>query len=108
LRCGKADDFPIGVPIRSCHRRVGHGRFALAREMARSAHRGSRIARHDLADHEPVKSVTDLGPMLLMIDVDSVLVQSSFQAITCSGDTRMSDVKPICWQQAINSPTSCG
>ncbi|WP_436231369.1 hypothetical protein, partial [Caballeronia sp. LjRoot29] len=61
--------------------------------MARSAHRGSRIARHYLADHEPVKRVTDLGHVLLMVGGDNVLVWSSFQSVTYGGDTPVIDVK---------------
>jgi hypothetical protein len=74
--------------------------FALACRVGRSAHRGNRIARHYMADHEPVKKITDLGQVLLMVGADSVLVRSSFEAITCSGDTPVIDVKPICWHQA--------
>ena len=58
-------------------------------------------------DHEPVKRITGLRKVLLMVGADSVLVWSSFQAIAYRGDTPVIDVKLICWHQAIDSPTSC-
>jgi hypothetical protein len=39
--------------------RVEHGSFALKRGVARSAHRGSGIARYFLADHIPRRHAHD-------------------------------------------------
>ena len=55
-----------------------------------------------------IQKMTDWGQVLLMVGADGVQVRNSFQATTCRGHTPLIDVTPICWHQAINSPTTCG
>jgi hypothetical protein len=49
------------VPIDELARlgRVEHRRLASAHDMARAAHRRSRIGRHDLADHHPIEQAPE-------------------------------------------------
>ena len=41
--------------------RVEHGRLAAPHDVARPAHGGGRIGRHDLAYHHPIEQVTQRG-----------------------------------------------
>jgi hypothetical protein len=42
-----------------------HGCLAALHNMGRTAHRGGRIDRHDLADHKPIEQMADRGEALL-------------------------------------------
>jgi hypothetical protein len=110
------DQRPIAQAHRRCHidtvqelprlARLEHRRLALARAVARPAHRGGGIHRHDLAGHQPVEQMPDRGQALLTVGADSVCVCSSIQLAMCNGCTAVIDATPACAHQARNSPTA--
>ena len=57
--------------------------------MARPAHRGGRIHRHDLGGDKPIEPAPQVGKLLLTVGAETWRPCSSIQPATCTTVARM-------------------